>query len=135
MTRILVFITVLLISCLEEIKSAKILAIFPTPSISHRVVFRPLINELARRGHELTVITTDPVYPTGQTPKNLTEIDVHDLSYKLWKEELEKRNVVKKPHPNNQATFIHQIMLKIVTTQMENKEIKDIINKKKGYFD
>lgn len=66
------------------IESARILAVFPFPSISHQVVFRPLTHELARRGHDVTVITTDPAFPKGQAPKNLTEIDIHDLSYSRW---------------------------------------------------
>lgn len=135
MTRILLFTTALLFLRLEVIQSAKILAVFPTPSISHQIVFRPLTRELARRGHEITVITTDPVYPPGQAPDNLTEIDVHDVSYTLWKEELENKNAVKKRHPNDQVTIIIETMLKIIITQMGNKEIHDIINSKRGYFD
>lgn len=69
----------------NNIEAARILAVFPTPSISHQVVFRPLTQELARRGHEVVVVTTDPAFPKGQAPLNLTEIDVHDLSYSAWK--------------------------------------------------
>ncbi|XP_049705867.2 UDP-glucosyltransferase 2-like [Helicoverpa armigera] len=57
--------------------AAKILAMFPVPSISHQVAFRPLTQELAKRGHEVTVITPDPAFPKGEAPANLTEIDVH----------------------------------------------------------
>ncbi|XP_026761258.3 UDP-glycosyltransferase UGT5-like [Galleria mellonella] len=57
-------------------ESAKILAVFPTQSISHQVVFRPLMHELAARGHEVVVITPAPAYPAGGGPANLTEIDV-----------------------------------------------------------
>ncbi|XP_045455020.1 UDP-glycosyltransferase UGT5-like [Melitaea cinxia] len=66
------------------IKSAKILGIFPIPSISHQVVFRPVMQELAKLGHEVTVITTDPAFPKDHTPQNLTEIDIHDISYAYW---------------------------------------------------
>lgn len=38
----------------------KILAIFPHPGKSHFFVFKPFIEELARRGHELTVISYFP---------------------------------------------------------------------------
>ncbi|KAH9634406.1 hypothetical protein HF086_000232 [Spodoptera exigua] len=65
--------------------AAKILGFFPLPSISHQVIFRHLTEELARRGHEVTVITTDPAYPNGDGPANLTEIDVHDFSYEQWR--------------------------------------------------
>ncbi|XP_046972450.1 UDP-glycosyltransferase UGT5-like [Vanessa cardui] len=78
-------IIIILIYLFHGSESAKILGVFPTPSISHQVVFRPVMLELAKRGHEVTVITTDPAYPKGQTPENLTEIDLHDISYDHWK--------------------------------------------------
>lgn len=65
--------------------AARILAYFPVPSISHHFVFRTLTEELARRGHYVTVITTDPAFSKGKTPANLTEIDVHDLSYDRYR--------------------------------------------------
>lgn len=69
--------------CMVSVHSARILAWFPSPSISHQVVFRPVTQELAKRGHEVVVITTDPAFPPGQAPSNLTEIDVHDMSYNI----------------------------------------------------
>ncbi|XP_012266628.2 UDP-glucosyltransferase 2-like [Athalia rosae] len=57
--------------------AARILAIFPTPSISHQVVFRGLTLALNKRGHELVVITTDPV--KDPTLKNYREIDLNYL--------------------------------------------------------
>uniref|UniRef100_A0A1L8D6R8 UDP-glucuronosyltransferase n=1 Tax=Plutella xylostella TaxID=51655 RepID=A0A1L8D6R8_PLUXY len=66
--------------------AARILCYFPVPSISHQVVFRPLTQELARRGHQVTVLTPDPAFPPGGAPANLTEVDFHDRSYELWRE-------------------------------------------------
>lgn len=79
-------VLVLLCAVLLCIDGSRILVVVPTPSFSHQVVFRPIINELLKRGHEVTYITTDPMYPEGKTPKNLTEIDLHDMSYKVWRE-------------------------------------------------
>ncbi|XP_026735437.1 UDP-glucuronosyltransferase 2B31-like [Trichoplusia ni] len=76
--------------CLKINEAAKILGVFPTPSISHQVVFRPLMLELAKRGHDVTVITTDPIFPEGGTQANFTEIDLHDESYRIWREKLMK---------------------------------------------
>ncbi|XP_052741051.1 UDP-glucosyltransferase 2-like [Bicyclus anynana] len=72
-----------------KVEPARILAVFPVASISHQVVFRPLINELAKRGHEVVVITPDPAFSKGKSPQNLTEIDIHELSYKIWNDLLE----------------------------------------------
>ncbi|KAJ8959679.1 hypothetical protein NQ318_021870 [Aromia moschata] len=53
---------------------ANILGIMPTPSYSHQIVYTPLWKELSLRGHNVTVITTNPM----NDPKlvNLTEIDI-----------------------------------------------------------
>lgn len=71
----------------KNANASRILVAVPTPSISHQVVFRPIINELLKRGHDVTYITTDPMYPAGNAPKNLTEVNVNvdDESYKIWR--------------------------------------------------
>lgn len=58
------------------LEAARILAIIPIPSYSHQVAFQSLWTALSRRGHELVVLTTDPVNDPSIT--NLTEIDFHD---------------------------------------------------------
>ncbi|GLH16134.1 Protein of unknown function [Gryllus bimaculatus] len=42
-------------------RAARILALFPTPSISHQLPFQVVMKELAARGHQVTVISTDPL--------------------------------------------------------------------------
>lgn len=62
---------------------ARILAVAPLPSYSHQVAFRPIWKELLSRGHNITLITTDPINDPNLT--NLTEIDIHDETYTLWR--------------------------------------------------
>lgn len=57
------------------LEAARILAIIPTPSYSHQIAYRSLWAALSQRGHELVVLTTDPVNDPAIT--NLTEIDFH----------------------------------------------------------
>lgn len=57
-----------------NVHCAKILGIFHVPSISHQVVFQPIWKELSLRGHDVTIITTDPLNDPELT--NLTEIDI-----------------------------------------------------------
>ncbi|XP_072946231.1 UDP-glucosyltransferase 2-like [Epargyreus clarus] len=123
-------LTVLLIIGASE--SARILAVFPTPSISHQVVYRTLTQELVKRGHEVVVITTDPAYPPGETPENLTEIDVHDVSYDVWQKELLASDVGKLNNINNQVKLIVQLFSVIVEKQLQMKAIQDIIRNKKN---
>ncbi|KAJ8893343.1 hypothetical protein PR048_005934 [Dryococelus australis] len=55
-------------------EGARILGVFPVPSLSHQVVYRALMTELASRGHELVVITPEPI--RDPAPANYTQIDV-----------------------------------------------------------
>ncbi|KAG6463001.1 UDP-glycosyltransferase [Manduca sexta] len=115
--------------------AARILGFFPTPSISHQVAFRPLTHELARRGHEVVVVTTDPVYPKGQTPPNLTEIDVHDISYETWRKHFLSTTTGKTDDTYNQISTIIHLFRIIFEQQVLNDEVKDLIRNKNGTFD
>lgn len=67
----------LLFSVLSSVYSARILGIFPTPSISHQAVFQPIWRELSLQGHQVTVITPNPLKDRHLT--NLTEVDASFL--------------------------------------------------------
>lgn len=84
MTKIVILFSILSFSI--SVKSARILAFFPTPSLSHQVVFYPLVQELVNRGHEVVFLTPNPLFPKGEAPANLTEIDLHDITYRSWNE-------------------------------------------------
>ncbi|XP_047539280.1 UDP-glucosyltransferase 2-like [Vanessa atalanta] len=106
-------------------ETAKILGVFPTPSISHQVVFRPLMLELAKRGHEVTVITTDPVFQKGQAPKNLTEIDVHDMSYEVVED-----FVINHGNKKDQISFFYMMcdfILEVFVKQLKSDEIQNLL--------
>ncbi|KAJ8727684.1 hypothetical protein PYW07_001803 [Mythimna separata] len=118
---------------LSQVEAARILAYFPTPSISHQVVYRPLTEALARRGHEVVVITTDPAFPKGEAPPNLIEIDVHDISYGIWREEVMKG---KRGSSKDFLSTIHtmsQSMLKVFDHQLGDEQIKNLINSKQKF--
>ncbi|CAD0205775.1 unnamed protein product [Chrysodeixis includens] len=117
-------------------EAARILAVLPLPSISHQVVFRPLTQELARRGHEVTVITPDPVFKNTKAPPNLTEIDVRDISYKIWQDTFIKK--ASKGDKNDivpQITIIYRAFTQILEAQLQTKEVQALINDEKKPFD
>ncbi|XP_021199116.3 UDP-glycosyltransferase UGT5 [Helicoverpa armigera] len=120
----------LFLSCSTN-DAAKILAVFPAPSISHQVVFRPLTQELARRGHEVTVITPDPAFPKGEAPANLTEIDVH-FSYESLKE-FHKATSSGDGDIVNQFKLVLELLNKVFEDQMKFGEVQRIL--KEGKFD
>ncbi|CAH0403384.1 unnamed protein product [Chilo suppressalis] len=117
--------------------AARILAVYPTPSISHQVVFRPLTLELLKRGHELVVITTDPIFPNGKAPANLTEIDFHDKSYTLWREHFLKSivNQGTKEDSMEKGLLMYYTMLEIFKEQITSKEVQTILKDKSNKFD
>ena len=116
-------------------EAARILAVFPIPSISHQVVFRPLIHELAKRGHEVTIITPDPAFPKGGTPANLTEIDVHDISYDIWQKIFMASTQGNKDDVVMVMDVILQALIAVVDAQLKDKQVQNLINDKTKQFD
>lgn len=112
-------------------ESSNILGVFILPLKSHHIVFRPLMLELARRGHDVTVITTDPAYPKGQSPQNLTEIDLHEISYKYWNNFFAQIGSEK----DSKVYFkkVYNLILNLITTQLNTPEVQDLLKKKKVF--
>ncbi|KAL0810801.1 hypothetical protein ABMA28_010117 [Loxostege sticticalis] len=129
------FLLMVLASVVVSDEGAKILAVFPTPSISHQVVFRPLTMELVKRGHEVVVITTDPVFKDGGAPANLTELDVHDISYDIWRKGILESNTISgnKKDLDNQMNMMMTLMLSIFEQQMQVDKVRNILNKSQHF--
>lgn len=64
-----------------QVQCARILGVFPVASVSHQVVFQPIWRELSLRGHDVTVLTPNPLRDLSLI--NLTEIDLGFLYNKL----------------------------------------------------
>lgn len=118
-----------------QTESARILAVFPTPSISHQIVFQPLTQELAKRGHEVVVITTDPAFTKESAPKNLREINLHDLSYNIMKSGCEAFISIKKKHLNEQMQLVLQVLPYFIKHQFLSDEVQSLIKDNSVTFD
>lgn len=111
--------------------SARILGIVPTPSYSHQIVFRPLWKELSLRGHQVTVITTDPMKNSSLT--NLTEIDFH-FSYETWNRNLNMNNMA----TLNVIQLVDKVIkegYELVEEQLQHPQIQDLLGNKTEGFD
>ncbi|KAG6460584.1 UDP-glucosyltransferase 2 [Manduca sexta] len=126
---------ILLIPTLNSIDGAKILGVFPTPSISHQLALRPLVQELARRGHEVTVITPNPAFPKGQAPKNLREIDVHNISYDRREEYIEPFSTGDLKDVIRVMKAAVEFFKTIIELQLSVPEVQALINNKNETFD
>lgn len=112
--------------------SAKILAIVPTPSFSHQIAFRELWKTLSLRGHQITLITTDPMSDPALV--NLTEINV-DFSYKLLnqnKDELMKHG---RKNPVQFAKTVFELSGKMIEEQYLYPPIRNLIQNESERFD
>ncbi|XP_072946260.1 UDP-glucosyltransferase 2-like isoform X2 [Epargyreus clarus] len=108
--------------------AGRILAVFPTPSISHQVVFRPLTEELAKRGHEVIVITPDPAFTEENLPANLIEIDVHNISYEAWRKEFFRLNIGDGNYLLSQSSVAFKLFAKVFEAQMKEKEVQKVLD-------
>ncbi|XP_063363618.1 UDP-glycosyltransferase UGT5-like [Cydia amplana] len=107
--------------------TARILIVVPTPSISHQVVFRPIAQELAKR-HRVVILTTDPAFP-DQAPPNLTEIDLHDISYAPWIDRFLKTASGNRNDLYTQIDTAFDLMLEIFPKQMKSEAVKRVFEK------
>lgn len=113
---------------------ARILGIVPTPSYSHQVVFQPIWRELALRGHDLTVLTTDTINDPALT--NLKEIDL-SFSYELWNVKHNFTHMIKTA-PESLLKYIDryvEMVDDIVDNQLGHPEVKQIIQNETEHFD
>ncbi|KAK4872337.1 hypothetical protein RN001_014366 [Aquatica leii] len=106
---------------------ARILAYIPTASYSHQVVFRPLWRELSLRGHQVTLLTTDPI--NDPTLTNLTEINLN-FTYTQMQEMILK---LVKTNPILSIQLLSDSFIDNVDAQLQHPEVLKLI--KEGSFD
>lgn len=118
----------------EYANSAKILASVFSPSYSHQIAFRPLWKELASRGHQITLLTTDPM--NDKSLKNIREIDLSG-SYQV----MESGNASKLLTNKDQKGFRERLDTYINSLsatsawQFNHTEVQDLLNNEKHQFD
>ncbi|KAL3267222.1 hypothetical protein HHI36_011357 [Cryptolaemus montrouzieri] len=127
---LLIFLTCVTI-CAKDVLSARILGVFMTPSYSHQVVYQPIWKELSLRGHDVTVITPNPLHDPKLT--NLTEIDVSS-SYKIFREANEAELLFKKSMLGEVKRF-SMLYEKLNHHQFSNPEVQALIRNKNQTFD
>ncbi|XP_008191380.2 UDP-glucosyltransferase 2 [Tribolium castaneum] len=112
----------------------RILAIMPTPSYSHQIVFNPLWLTLNSRGHHVTLFTTDPIKNANLS--NFRQID-WSFAYQLWHEKHNVSDIIRNFNTNllkclNQYV---EMMNDIIIRELEHPQVQEIINDKNEHFD
>ncbi|CAH1286163.1 unnamed protein product [Diabrotica balteata] len=108
-----------------NVNGARILGMFPTPSISHQLTFQPIWKELSLRGHQLTVITT---YPIGDKRlSNLTEIDVSFTFHLFAKSEMLSKLAKSDALLYEKHMYLLETCFLITTAQLEYQPVQDLL--------
>ncbi|KAG7309180.1 hypothetical protein JYU34_005104 [Plutella xylostella] len=136
MTRVYLVLLILSGSAVfHSVHAARMLCIYPVPFHSHQTVFHVMTEALAAEGHELVVLTP---LPHEKPIPNVTEIDVHDISYKLWED---KYGEYQKTHEftADPVTFwedaVTPIIHSVVDAQMSSPGMQALINDHNQHFD
>lgn len=109
---------------LSAAESARILGIFPTPSISHQIVYHALMKDLAKRGHQLTILTPDVMEIDNL---NVTQIDLHD-SYEIFRKHMNFSNF-KKSDESDFFKVVFTMLYKVLASHLSNVEVQKLITK------
>ncbi|XP_031357075.1 UDP-glucuronosyltransferase 2B15-like [Photinus pyralis] len=126
-----VFQVVLVICLSQSSYCARILGVIPTPSYSHQVVFQPLWKELSLRGHQVILLTTNPIKDHSLT--NLTEIDL-SFSYKFLEENLleiinSSQNILKS------TSLSIKSFANVMDAQLQHPQVKRLLQDPNEHFD
>lgn len=114
------------------LEGARILGIFPTPSLSHQIVYQALMKDLAARGHHLTILTTDVMKMNNS---NVTQIDLHDAYNLIPVMDIVKLKKDKRPD-NEISNILLLFSCKVFDQQLNHPEVKSLIeNKNSEKFD
>ncbi|KAB0792798.1 hypothetical protein PPYR_14757 [Photinus pyralis] len=119
-------IVAVLLACVLSCESARILGFIPTPSYSHNIVVQPIWKELSLRGHQITVLTSNPINDPQLT--NLTEIDL-SFSYKYLSKIV--RTVDKDEIFNNGQLLLANVL----NAQLRYPPVRALIKNKNETFD
>lgn len=126
-------VTVTLLCVLTTISSgSKILGVFNVPSISHQKPFLNLAKELSLRGHEVTIITPNPLRDKSLT--NLTEIDTSFL-YELIKQNKEGFEQILGTHNTlwQQTNKLRDLFYITAERLFKNKEVNNLLNSRQSF--
>lgn len=127
-------VSISILSNLSVVDSARILALLPTPSFSHQLVFRAVTEELAARGHELVILTPNPSDDVAQLT-NVKQIDV-SFAYQGYFHQINFAGTKEENVPLTQLlSMFTRALSEIVDTELSHPDIQQLLNNPKEHFD
>lgn len=111
----------------ETSNAARILGLVPTPSYSHQHFFHPIWRELSLRGHNVTILTTDPVNAPELT--NLTQIDMRSA----YKYVPNFRIQLLQFNPVNYLWYLHELFDIINEYELSHPKVQQLIQTNESF--
>ncbi|KAJ3641656.1 hypothetical protein Zmor_028146 [Zophobas morio] len=122
---------VFLLQC-TSILGSNILGVFIFPSISHQSVFQSIWRELSLRGHNVTVVTPDPLNDPSLI--NLTEISIR-FTYDFLKPAALQELLSKDSNVFQRFAATGRFSDSLVEAQMNSTEFKELMTNRHNHFD
>ncbi|KAK7788698.1 hypothetical protein R5R35_012812 [Gryllus longicercus] len=102
--------------------AARILGIFPTPSISHQLPYQAVLKALAARGHQITVISPDPL---KEPVANYSDVDL-SFSYEDFRQSITFAGMAD-VNPIRMMKMMTPTILSVTEKQLASKPIQDFL--------
>ncbi|QYC92667.1 Egtecdysteroid UDP-glucosyl transferase [Trabala vishnou gigantina nucleopolyhedrovirus] len=119
------------------VHSAKILAVFPTPSYSHQSVYKVYVEALAERGHELTIVqpTTRVRYARSHM-HNITIVDC-SLEDNYFDKLLQRSTVFRKRGLISDTSTVTALnymgLVRMIRDQFNTKAVQNLIDSRPDF--
>ncbi|KAJ3641643.1 hypothetical protein Zmor_028137 [Zophobas morio] len=124
--------TTVLLLFSTPILCSNILGVFFFPSISHQIVFQLIWKELSLRGHNVTVVTPNPLNDPSLT--NLTEISVR-FTYDFLKQTKIEEVYSKDSNVFQRLIPAYRLIDFIVEAELNSSRFKELIADQSNHFD
>lgn len=126
LSKLLVFFAIL-IAC----DGYKILGLFPHPGKSHFDVFKPLLKELALKGHEVTVVSH---FPLEKPIKNYVDINLSEKTNSVLVDVIPLEMIPSgKLHTYFEPILIHGMGRQSCEDGLQNKQVQQLLKSNKAF--
>lgn len=127
--KLISILLIVIASNLDFTKAARILCIFPVPFREHQLIYRPLFQNLIQRGHDIVLMTTDPIH--GDAAQNITQIDL-SFTYKL---EILENLKGGSSSGSEMLKTVFETMRQISNATLMSEDVQNLLNDKSQHFD
>nr|ARX71988.1 ecdysteroid UDP-glucosyltransferase [Erinnyis ello granulovirus] len=118
---------------MSPIQAANILCVFPTPAVSHQMVFAAYVDKLAASGHNVTVVT-----PVSRGVQHIIEIECRTCA-DVFDELVNKSVTIKEGGMVADESTVtvenYTPLVDMIAQQFTNENVTTLLSNKNNYYD